>query len=67
MEFATNMKEDYEFLFSNHSLMYYEPDRQCWHCLFVTGEHAPGGFLVDSEGYAYSGIRRAGNRPDAGE
>jgi len=61
------MKEDYEFLFSNHSLMYYEPDRQCWHCLFVTGEHAPGGFLVDSEGYAYSGIRRAGNRPDAGE
>lgn len=54
MEFATNMKEDYEFLFSNHSSMYYEPDRQCWHCLFVTGEHAPGGILVDSEGYAHA-------------
>lgn len=54
MEFATNMKEDYEFLFSNHSSMYFEPDRQCWHCLFVTGEHAPGGILVDSEGYAHA-------------
>ena len=42
-EFASNMREDYEFLFSNHRSMYYEPDRQRWHCLFVTGEHAAGG------------------------
>lgn len=54
MEFATNMKADYEFLFANHSSMYFEPDRQCWHCLFVTGEHAPGGILVDAEGYAHA-------------
>ncbi len=53
-EFASNMKEDYEFLFSNHRSMYYEPDRQCWHCLFVTGEHAAGGILVDSEGYSHA-------------
>ena len=54
MEFATNMKADYEFLFANHSSMYFEPDRQCWHCLFVTGEYAPGGILVDAEGYAHA-------------
>lgn len=54
VEFASNMKEDYEFLFSNHRSMYYEPDRQCWHCLFVTGEHAAGGILVDSEGYSHA-------------
>lgn len=54
MEFAQNMKQDYEFLFSNHRSMYYEPDRQCWHCLFVTGEHTAGGILVDSEGYSHA-------------
>ncbi len=54
MEFATNMKADYEFLFSNHRSMYFEPDQQRWHCLFVTGEHAPGGILVDAEGYAHA-------------
>lgn len=53
-EFASNMREDYEFLFSNHRSMYYEPDRQRWHCLFVTGEHAAGGILVDSEGYSHA-------------
>lgn len=53
-EFAANMKEDYEFLFSNHRFMYYEPDRQRWHCLLVTGEHAAGGILVDSEGYSHA-------------
>lgn len=53
-EFASNMKEDYEFLFSNRRSMYYEPDRQCWHYLFVTGEHAAGGILVDSEGYSHA-------------
>ena len=54
IEFASNMKQDYEFLFSNHRSMYYEPDRQCWHCLFVTGEHTEGGILVDSEGYSHA-------------
>jgi hypothetical protein len=53
-EFASNMKEDYEFLFSNHRFMYYEPDRKRWHCLLVTGEHAAGGILVDSEGYSHA-------------
>lgn len=54
MEFVQNMRQDYEFLFSNHRSMYYEPDRQCWHCLFVTGEHTAGGILVDSEGYSHA-------------
>lgn len=53
-EFASNMKEDYKFLFSNRRSMYYEPDRQCWHCLFITGEHVTGGILVDSEGYSHA-------------
>lgn len=54
IDFSHNLKQDYEFLFSNHRSMYFEPDRQCWHCLFVTGEHADCGILVDAEGYAHA-------------
>lgn len=53
-EFTQNIDKPYPFLASNRRTMYFEPDAQCWHCLFVTGEHAAGGILVDSEGYPHA-------------
>ena len=53
-EFTQNITKPYPFLSSNRKYMYFEPDAQCWHCLFVTGEHAAGGILVDSEGYPHA-------------
>ena len=53
-EFTQNIDQPYPFLASNRRTMYFEPDAQCWHCLFVTGEHAAGGILVDSEGYPHA-------------
>lgn len=53
-EFTQNIDKPYPFLSSNRRRMYFEPDAQCWHCLFVTGEHAQGGVLVDSEGYPHA-------------
>lgn len=53
-EFIQNIAKPYPFLSSNRRSMYFEPDAQYWHCLFVTGEHAAGGILVDSEGYPHA-------------
>jgi len=46
--------QDHDFIKENLEKMFFEPTDETQHCIFVTSDNVPYGFLIQSEGYPYA-------------